>query len=83
MNMLQWSDSETSAKAALLLERFVKHYRNSPDCIYAESAYMFVKTFWQQIDTHACNPEEQNEILGEIRRIYHTLKGSGRLVGAL
>ena len=28
------------------------------------------------------NPEEQTELLGEIRRIYHTLKGSGRLVGA-
>ena len=29
------------------------------------------------------NPEEQFELLGEIRRIYHTLKGSGRLVGAM
>ncbi|MFK8012269.1 MAG: Hpt domain-containing protein, partial [Marinicellaceae bacterium] len=29
------------------------------------------------------NPDEQMELLGEIRRIYHTLKGSGRLVGAL
>ncbi len=29
------------------------------------------------------NPEEQTELLSEIRRIYHTLKGSGRLVGAL
>ncbi len=29
------------------------------------------------------NPDDQMELLGEIRRIYHTLKGSGRLVGAL
>ena len=29
------------------------------------------------------NPEEKLELLAEIRRIYHTLKGSGRLVGAL
>ncbi len=29
------------------------------------------------------NPNEQFELLGEIRRIYHTLKGSGRLVGAM
>ena len=29
------------------------------------------------------NPVEQTELLGEIRRIFHTLKGSGRLVGAL
>ena len=28
------------------------------------------------------NPDEQVELLGDIRRIYHTLKGSGRLVGA-
>jgi chemosensory pili system protein ChpA (sensor histidine kinase/response regulator) len=29
------------------------------------------------------SPEDQVELLGEIRRIYHTLKGSGRLVGAM
>jgi chemosensory pili system protein ChpA (sensor histidine kinase/response regulator) len=29
------------------------------------------------------NPDEQVELLSEIRRIYHTLKGSGRLVGTL
>ena len=29
------------------------------------------------------SPDEQVELLGEIRRIFHTLKGSGRLVGAL
>ncbi len=28
------------------------------------------------------NPDDQYELLGEIRRIFHTLKGSGRLVGA-
>jgi chemosensory pili system protein ChpA (sensor histidine kinase/response regulator) len=29
------------------------------------------------------SPDDQTELLNEIRRIYHTLKGSGRLVGAL
>ncbi|WP_223789822.1 hybrid sensor histidine kinase/response regulator [Marinicella meishanensis] len=82
----QAEDAEPAAEAATVASTLVVEFGDDVD---DEIKEVFLEEFEEELanmqDRHSSwkeDPDEHADKLVEIRRIFHTLKGSGRLVGA-